>query len=360
MDCRKEKQLTAFVIMPFDKGFEEIYQNAIVTTLRKVGFAVSRADDVGNAQNILKDIVHGIAESDLIIADLTGSNPNVYYELGLAHGLRKAVILLTQDIQDLPFDLRSYRVIRYTTQFQNMDRARKQLEETALGFSTGETEFGSPTSDFLGQPTRLASQHPSENSNNEDELGILDYMANSEESFENMHNSMTKMTSQMVKFNLSMKSCTAQINDLNAKPDKTTARRTRRLVMGLAHDIDECTKSMSIENRTYAIESERAMESLEALLRSLDASSSEELHEFKDFLPKLDGYEEILERAYTEASKLIRVLREQPPIERTLTRARDRFIEQIRNSAANIQNTISAISRIKADGYMRFRNTKRP
>lgn len=349
MDCRKEKQLTAFVIMPFDEGFEEIYQNAIVTTLQKVGFAVSRADDVGNAQNILKDIVHGIAESDLIIADLTGSNPNVYYELGLAHGLGKAVILLTQDIQDLPFDLRSYRVIHYTTQFQNMDQARKQLEERALGFSTGKTEFGSPTSDFLGQPTKLASQHPSENFNDRDELGILDYMANLEESFEKMHNSVTKMASQVEKFNLSMESCTTQINNLNAKPDKTTARRTRHFVMKLAHDMDECAESISIENGTYAIESERAMESLEALLRSLDASSSEELDEFKDFLPKLDGYEEILEQAYTKASELIKVLREQPPIERTLTRARDHFIEQIRNSAANIRKTISAISRIKAD-----------
>lgn len=351
MDCRKEKQLTAFVIMPFDEGFEEIYQNAIVTTLRKVGFAVSRADDVGNAQNILKDIVRGIAESDLIIADLTGSNPNVYYELGLAHGLGKAVILLTQDIRALPFDLRSYRVIHYTTQFQNMDRARGQLEKIAVGFSTGETEFGSPTSDFLDQPTKLASQHPSENSDDGDELGILDYMADSEESFEKMHNSMTKMASQVEKFNLSMESCTSQINDLNAKPDEATARRTRYLVMKLAHDMDECTKSMSIENGTYAIESERAMESLEAILRSLDAPSSEESHEFKDFLSKLNGYEEILQQACTEASELVNTLREQPPIERTLTRARDRFIEQIRNSAANIRNTISAISRIKADGY---------
>lgn len=159
------------------------------------------------------------------------------------------------------------------------------------------------------------------------------------------------MTSQVEKFNLSMESCTAQINDLNAKPDEATARRTRHLVMKLAHDMDECTKSMSIENSTYAIESKRAMESLETLLRSMDTPSSEELHEFKDFLSKLDGYEEILEQACTEASELVNILREQPPIERTLTRARDRFIEQIRNAAANIRNIISAISHIKADGY---------
>ena len=70
-----------------------------------------RADDIDNQQNILNDIVKSIRSSELIVADLTDPNPNVYYELGLAHAMRKRVVLMTQDLGSMPFDLRSYRTI---------------------------------------------------------------------------------------------------------------------------------------------------------------------------------------------------------------------------------------------------------
>lgn len=75
----------------------------------------SNAGDLDNQQSILQDIVIGIGNADVIIADVTGLNPNVFYELGLCHALDKKVILITQDISELPFDIRSYRVDEYTT-----------------------------------------------------------------------------------------------------------------------------------------------------------------------------------------------------------------------------------------------------
>ena len=114
----EEQKPVAFVIMPFDEGFDEIYDDFIVKTLREAGLEVSRADDIQSSQNILKDIVRAIKNSSLIVADLTDSNPNVFYELGLGHALNKPVIMLTQGIEDLPFDLRSYRAIPYTTHFK--------------------------------------------------------------------------------------------------------------------------------------------------------------------------------------------------------------------------------------------------
>ena len=56
--------------------------------------------------SILERILRGISSSELLIADLTGKNPNVFYELGLAHTQTKNVLLLTQNIDDVPFDLR--------------------------------------------------------------------------------------------------------------------------------------------------------------------------------------------------------------------------------------------------------------
>jgi nucleoside 2-deoxyribosyltransferase len=62
----------------------------------------------------MNDILRSIHEADYIIADLTEQNPNVYYELGLAHATGKPIILITQNIGKLPFDLRHQRVIEYS------------------------------------------------------------------------------------------------------------------------------------------------------------------------------------------------------------------------------------------------------
>lgn len=69
--------------MPFDDKFTHIYTTLIKETFEQAGFAVYRADDIDNQQSILKDIVTAINTAHIVIADLTDSNPNVYYELGL-------------------------------------------------------------------------------------------------------------------------------------------------------------------------------------------------------------------------------------------------------------------------------------
>ena len=83
----------------------------------------------------MRDIIEMIEKSDLIIADLTSSNPNVYYELGIAHAFGKPVIHLVQSpVEDVPFDLRSYRLITYSTDFAEIDQAKEELAEYARKF----------------------------------------------------------------------------------------------------------------------------------------------------------------------------------------------------------------------------------
>jgi len=78
--------------------------------LAKEGYAVRRSEGAGD---ILRDIVLDLDRAELVVADLTGLNPNVMYELGIRHGFTKKTILCTQDITELPFDLRSYHCVEY-------------------------------------------------------------------------------------------------------------------------------------------------------------------------------------------------------------------------------------------------------
>lgn len=105
----------AFVALPFEPEFGKIYEEVIKPACEDVGYDVNKADSIESHRNILEDIVKGIANTDLLIADLTTSNPNVFYELGIANGIGIPTILITQDLEEVPFDLRAYKIIEYST-----------------------------------------------------------------------------------------------------------------------------------------------------------------------------------------------------------------------------------------------------
>jgi len=103
---------TCFVIMPFDKGFNAIYAK-LKRTLIKHNWVCRRADKIFETREVMTLIWEEILRSDLIIADLTRKNANVFYELGYAHAVDKRTILITQSLKDVPFDLRHRQLVEY-------------------------------------------------------------------------------------------------------------------------------------------------------------------------------------------------------------------------------------------------------
>jgi hypothetical protein len=147
--CENKGAPTAFVLMPFEDDFDAVHDGLLRPALEEVGYAVKRADSVIDQRSVLSDIVLGIDEASLIVADLTGLNPNVFYELGIAHGTGIPTVLITQSIDELPFDLRSYRVQEYSTRFDEAQRLMEFLREVGREAVNGGVEFSSPVSDFL-------------------------------------------------------------------------------------------------------------------------------------------------------------------------------------------------------------------
>ncbi len=102
-----------FVLMPFSENFDSIYQDIISSAVKETGLDCMRADDIFNTRPIMEDVWKHIQKSRILIADLTTKNPNVFYEVGIAHALEKEVLLITQKLEDVPFDLRHYRCLIY-------------------------------------------------------------------------------------------------------------------------------------------------------------------------------------------------------------------------------------------------------
>jgi hypothetical protein len=99
-------------MMPFEAAFDEVYRS-IQGAAAAANLRCRRADDMWEAPSIIQDIVSLIDRSRIVVCDCTGRNPNVFYEAGIAHTLGREVVLLTQNVADIPFDLRHLRFIHY-------------------------------------------------------------------------------------------------------------------------------------------------------------------------------------------------------------------------------------------------------
>ncbi|HLE75249.1 MAG TPA: hypothetical protein VI864_04300 [Candidatus Bathyarchaeia archaeon] len=109
----KTAKQTCFVLMPFRPNFERLYKDHIKPTIEKVGYETLKANDLYTTSPIIEDIWEQINKSKLILADVTGKNANVFYELGIAHTVGKDTIIITQNDEDVPFDLKHLRYFRY-------------------------------------------------------------------------------------------------------------------------------------------------------------------------------------------------------------------------------------------------------
>ena len=112
----------AFVLMPFSPEFDDTYELAIQPACDAGGAYAERVDKQIFSGSILERVYNQISKADLIVADMSERNPNVFYEVGYAHALGKATILLTKSTDDIPFDLRHYPHIVYNDRLADLKR----------------------------------------------------------------------------------------------------------------------------------------------------------------------------------------------------------------------------------------------
>lgn len=109
----KKYTYDVFVLMPFSLNLKPIYDDHLKKVAKNLNLSIARADDFFSQNSIMHEVWSAITQAAILIADCTGKNPNVFYEIGIAHAIGKPVILITQNQDDVPFDLRHIRYIQY-------------------------------------------------------------------------------------------------------------------------------------------------------------------------------------------------------------------------------------------------------
>jgi hypothetical protein len=156
-----------FVVMPFKASFSDEVYVEIGSALKDLGITCHRADEDIHGGVVMTDVLRGLAEAELVIAELTGNNPNVLYELGIAHAVRceTSVLLITQDIEKVPFDLKHYRLLSYELGAPGFSELRKRLTEMVTNeilpwrfvYRWSEDKSGKTSEKYLGEDRKLYS-----------------------------------------------------------------------------------------------------------------------------------------------------------------------------------------------------------
>jgi hypothetical protein len=115
-------------MMPFNAEFIPVYE-ALGRACGDAGLRCLRADDIWEDSIIIQDIFNLIFRAHIVIVDFTGKNPNVMYETGIAHTLGRHVVPIAQSIEDVPFDLKHHRVLKYHDNEQGRKRLQEQLQQ---------------------------------------------------------------------------------------------------------------------------------------------------------------------------------------------------------------------------------------
>ena len=124
-----ENKPRAFVAMPFSQEMEDVFYYGIQNPVRQLGYICERVDQEVFIGDILEQVKMRIEKAEIVIADLTGANPNVYLEVGFAWGKGRPTLLIANKKDDLKFDVRGQRCLKY----QSIKDLEKQLTTELKG-----------------------------------------------------------------------------------------------------------------------------------------------------------------------------------------------------------------------------------
>ena len=144
----------AFVIMPFSSTdrctegeWTEIYEDVFKPAIEASGYTCERA--LPTTGNLIASIIESLKSSWIVLADLTDKNPNVFYELGVRHSLSKRTIIVCQNMDDIPSDLKSYWFLKYGKTKKERKIFKSDIKRVISNIEAAPEKSDSPVLDFL-------------------------------------------------------------------------------------------------------------------------------------------------------------------------------------------------------------------
>lgn len=308
-----------------------VYEEVIRAACRRHGLSTQRADDIADAGEITDQIRRRLIEADLVIADVSGANPNVMYELGFRDAHGRPVILIGQT-GDLPFDIARKRTIRFKRERPSLIQARDHLDRfLGEGISKGfaaTTAFG-PSDGSTTLPAQTGADTAERAL--DDEPGLFEQMVEVEEALGSIGEDMDSITEALEEMADAARHKTPQMEELNRAGGPASARlalvkefsdaitgpaasmrsgaeafaaRLTQIDQGIMAQLD-FIEALSPEDRDSDTQQfmEQLVETAEAM-----ATSAESISEFGETVHGMVGYSRLLRSPGRDISVAVRTL----------------------------------------------------
>lgn len=176
---------TCFVIAPIGKDdspirkrSDQVLKYVIAPVVESLGYTATRADQLPDPGVITSQILQRLIDDTLVVADLAGHNPNVFYEVGVRHAFRRPIVQLSQKGESIPFDVAGLRTIQLDhTDLDSVEAAKQELEKHVRALEADKANTGSPISDVIKIQALRRSDDPNRQFQAEVLSGINDLRA---------------------------------------------------------------------------------------------------------------------------------------------------------------------------------------
>lgn len=146
-----------FVIMPFSKERKEVFTYGIAPACKRAGFEAVRVDQLKGVFNINRKIIEHLFCSDVVIAEITDKNPNVFYEMGVSHAIGNKTIMIAQSSKELPFDISNYRCLIYEQSVEGLQHLQEQIFDSLQELEKWSKNPSNPVQDFKPEEACMAN-----------------------------------------------------------------------------------------------------------------------------------------------------------------------------------------------------------
>lgn len=337
----------AFVLIPFTDDFDAIYERSIKPICEEAGYEVNKADTTDAQGSILREIIEGIDGADLLIVDLTNSNPNVFYEAGIADGLGVPTILITQDIDSVPFDLDGYNMFEYKDNAAGIAELEEKLEGDVSKHSRGNLKFGSPVTDFTDVTIRETAKRDTQSSaedtgeidgaTSEDQKGIMDYAEDAEAAQRDLEHSIDKITERTNELEENIVEHTNRINAIDESEGEVSASRANRLFRGPAQDLQKYGESISEDTDSIERNMEVMMEAQEVFIESSDSHNDGERQELIEQQEELQLFRDEMDTVISQLEEFHYEITDLKGINRNLNRG----VQKATSPLSDLINTLA-------------------
>ncbi|MEV6419977.1 hypothetical protein [Streptomyces sp. NPDC051662] len=197
-----------------------VYDEVVRAACREHGLSPLRADAIADTGEITDQIHRRLQDDDIVIADVSGGNPNVTYELGFRIGRGKPVILIGESGR-LPFDIAQLRTIRFRRNESSLHEARDQLSRV---LREGVTQ-GFRTAAYVGTTASGPSAtNEADDEEVDDALGTVDLLAHAEQQMESATTDIEAMGEALLRIASVAEECTPEMDAANEAKASASAR----------------------------------------------------------------------------------------------------------------------------------------